>query len=291
MAIIGIVLVVVLFVLAGAWIAVGVLARGPGSLRAAYERDVAAGLARVTPSETISDAELDHLPPPVQRYLRLAGVVGRSRIGNFRVRMRGRIPSGPHARWIPIVAEQHNFVDEPARMFYLKGSMLLVPVYGYHRYVDESATMTIKAAALVTVARAAGKEMTQGETVTLFNDMCIMAPGTLIDRRIAWEPVDPRTARATFSNAGFSVRAELSFNEAGELVNFVSDDRYQLMPDGSVRKVRWSTPVKQYRTIGDFHLVAGGEGRWHDPAGEYAYIELTIDDVAYNLRPGGDGRT
>jgi hypothetical protein len=30
-------------------------------------------------------------------------------------------------------------------------------------------------------------------------------------------------------------------------------------------------------------LFSGGEGRWHDPAGEYAYIELTIDDVQYNV--------
>jgi hypothetical protein len=30
--------------------------------------------------------------------------------------------------------------------------------------------------------------MSQSETVTLFNDMCIMAPATLVDAPIAWEP-------------------------------------------------------------------------------------------------------
>jgi uncharacterized protein DUF6544 len=146
-------------------------------------------------------------------------------------------------------AGRRRFVGEPARFFYLNGSMMMVPVQGYHRYAGASATMTIKAAALFRVAEAAGRETTQSETVTLFNDMCVMAPGTLIDRSITW------------------------------------DDRYQLAPDGSMRKLRWSTPLTDYRTRRDFHLASAGEGRWFDPAGEYAYIELTIDDVEYNVHP------
>ena len=276
-------------VLAGAalliWAVFGFLARGPGSLRAEYTRDVNRALARTAPpAGIITEADLAHLPAPVRRYLEVAGAVGRPRVHNFRVRMHGRIRSGPEGPWIPLSAEQYNFVGEPARFFYLNGSMMMIPVLGYHRYAGGAAAMTIKAAALFRVAEAAGWETTQSETVTLFNDMCVMAPGTLIDRRITWEGVDARTARATFTNAGFSIRAELSFNEAGELTNFWSDDRYQLTPDGSLRKLRWSTPLKDYRTRKDFHLASAGEGRWLDTAGEYAYIELTIDDVEYNVR-------
>jgi hypothetical protein len=164
--------------------------------------------------------------------------------------------------------------------------MFTVPVQGYHRFVGSSASMRVKAAALVKVVDAEGPEMTQGETVTLFNDMCIMAPATLIDPGIAWEAVDPRTVRARFTNAGHTIRAELSFNDAGELNNFVSDDRYQASPDGrSMRPLRWSTPVGPYRSFGAVRLPSAGEGRWHEPEGEYAYIELTIDDVQYNVRP------
>jgi hypothetical protein len=32
-------------------------------------------------------------------------------------------------------------------------------------------------------------------------------------------------------------------------------------------------------------VPSAGEGRWHGPEGEYAYIELTIDDVEYNVAP------
>ena len=262
----------------------GFVGQGPVSLLAAYDRDVDRGLARFTPGEPITDAELAHLPAPVQQYLRRNGVIGQPRVRNFRARMHGRIRNGPDARWMPLTAEQYNFVDEPARLFYLNASMLLIPVQGYHRYVGPSATMHVKAAALVPVVDVSGDEMNQGETVTMFNDMCVMAPATLIDAAIAWEPVDARTARASFTNAGQTIRAELSFNEGGELTNFWSDDRYQTSPDGkSVKKVRWSTPLDGYRSFGPVRLASGGEARWHEPGTDYAYIELTLDDVQYNL--------
>jgi hypothetical protein len=293
-------LVVSTFVVATAWsdarfgtlgnviVAVGVLfgflAYGPLSLRAAYDRDVERALAPADPAELIEEADLVPLPPLVRRYLRTAGVVGQPRVRNFRVRMHGRIRSGPNARWMPLIAEQHNVPGEPARFFYLNASMFAVPVQGYHRYVGLSAFMIVKAAALVPVARMSGPEMSQSETVTLFNDMCVRAPATLIDAAIAWEPVDARTARAAFTNAGHTIRAELTFNEAGELTDFSSDDRYQTAPDGrSVQRVRWSTPLRDYRRFGAVRLASGGEARWHEAEADYTDIELIFDDVEYNV--------
>jgi hypothetical protein len=126
--------------------------------------------------------------------------------------------------------------------------------------------------------------MNQSETVTMFNDMCFLAPATLIDPAIVWEAIDTHVVKARFTNAGNAVRAVLSFNEAGELMNFWSDDRYQLSPDGkSAKQVRWSTPIGGYRSFGPFRLASGGAARWHEAGGEYSYIELTFDDIQYNL--------
>jgi hypothetical protein len=266
-------------------VVVGFLLQGPLSLRAEYDGDVGRALERAALAAPITDADLARLPDPVRRYLRVTGVVGRPRVHNFRVRMHGRIRSGPDARWLPLTAEQYNFVDPVARLFYLNGSMFMIPVLGYHRYVGPSATMRVEAAGLVRLVDVSGPEMNQGETVTVFNDMCVMAPATLVDRAIAWEPVDERTARATFTNAGQTIHAELSFNEAGELSNFWSNDRYQTSPDGAtVKRVRWSTPLRAYRSFDGVRLASGGEGRWHEVDGEYVYIELTLDEVHYNVR-------
>jgi hypothetical protein len=53
----------------------------------------------------------------------------------------------------------------------------------------------------------------------------------------------------------------------------------------NMRQLRWSTPIGGYRPYGAVRLASRGEGRWHEPDGEYAYIELTIDEVQYNVRP------
>ena len=145
--------------------------------------------------------------------------------------------------------------------------------------------MRVKAAALVPVVAAAGSEMTKGETVTMLNDMCIMAPATLIGPAITWEAVDGRTARACFTNAGHTIRAELSFNEAGELTNFVSDDRFQASADGTTMKRFAGRRRLRVSHIRCAPPAVWREGRWHEADGEYAYIEVTIDDVQYNVRP------
>lgn len=264
----------------------GFLSQGPFSLRAEYDRDVGSRVSVVPAAAPITEADLVHLPPPVQRYLRLAGVVGLPRVHNFRVTMHGRIRDSRQGRWMVFSSEQHNVVDPPARLFYLNASMFAIPVQGYHRYVGASASMRVKAAALVPVVEAAGSEMTQGETVTMLNDLCLMAPAALIGAGITWESADDRRATARFTNAGHTIRAVLSFNDAGELIDFVSDDRSQTSPDGKVMtRLRWSTPVRGYRTYGAVQLPSGGEGRWHDAEGGYAYIDLTIDDVQYNVKP------
>jgi hypothetical protein len=264
----------------------GFLSQGPSSLRAEYEADVRRYVSGTPSANPVTEADLAHLPAPVQRYLRVAGVVGQPRVTSFRVRMHGRIREGPQRRWMPFQAEQHNAVRPATRMFYLTAAMFVIPVQGYHRYVGSSADMRVKAAGMATVAAAEGAEMTQSETVTLFNDMCVLAPATLIDPVISWDQIDARTTRARFTNAAYTIGAELWFNDAGELTNFISEDRYQAQPDGRLmRRLRWSTPVGRYRSFGAVRLPSSGQGQWHDPEGEYTYIELSIDDVRYNVRP------
>jgi len=134
------------------------------------------------------------------------------------------------------------------------------------------------------IVDAAGPELDQAETVTLFNDMCILAPGTLVDPAIAWESVDARTAKARFTHAGHTISATLLFDDEGLLKDFVSDDRLA-SPDGKTFKNwRFSTPVWDYRTFGSHRLAARGETRWHPPAGEYAYGEFEMLEVEYNRR-------
>jgi hypothetical protein len=134
--------------------------------------------------------------------------------------------------------------------------------------------------------------MDQGETVTLFNDMCLLAPATLLDPAITWGDAGPDTVHARFANAGHVVNAALVFDAAGDLVDFVSDDRFAASPDGrSFTSMRWTTPVRGYRGFGHARLFSRGEARWHATTGEYAYIELELVEIAYDIAAPGNGHT
>jgi hypothetical protein len=129
--------------------------------------------------------------------------------------------------------------------------------------------------------------MTRAETVTLFNDLCILAPGGLIDAAIRWEAIDDHSARGHFTHGANTVAATLVFNDAGELVDFVSDDRLRSSADGkSFLSQRWSTPLRDYRTFGATRLATRGEGLWHAPApeGRFAYLTYELFEIEYNVQ-------
>lgn len=271
-------------VLALAGVVLGFLARGPSSFRAELEREVERGVARAVVMPVLTEGDIAQLPASVQRYVRLSGAVGQPRVQSFHARFHGKIRSGPDAPWMSLTGEQYNFYDQPARLFLADASLYGVPFEAFHRFVGPTATMRVKVASLVQVVDAKGEEMDKSETVTLFNDLCVFAPGALVDRGIAWREVDSHTVSALFTNGNHSVRAVLSFNDLGELVDFISDDRMAASADGkSFTPMRWSTPLRAYRTFGVHRLMSEGECLWHAPGGKYAYLQFGLDAIDYNV--------
>lgn len=92
--------------------------------------------------------------------------------------------------------------------------------------------------------------------------MCLMAPAALIDKRIEWTDIDSLSSKATFTNGINKITATLYFNELGQLINFISDDRYAI---GDMKQYRFSTPVKDYTQINGRNIWNYGETIWHYP--------------------------
>lgn len=122
--------------------------------------------------------------------------------------------------------------------------------------------------------------MFEPKTVTLFNDMCFLAPATLIDKSIQWEAMDGHKVRAKFTNNNTTISAILYFNDKGQLINFESDDRYDV---NEMKKYKFSTPLKDYRKINGFNLPNYGEAVWHYPEGEFVYGKYWLKDIRYNV--------
>lgn len=262
---------------------IAALAHAPWSYRAQYSHDVTEGLATSAASVApVTEAALAHLPPIVQQYLRFTGAVGQPQVANYRLHFHGALRNGPDSAWMPMEADQQSFVAPAERLFLVDARMFGVPTTAYHRYIGPNATFAVTVASMVKVVDASGPEMNRSETVTLFNDMVLLAPATLIDPTIIWENLDPQTVRATFTNQGHTIAAVLTFAENGALTNFISDDRSRTLDGTTFQQVRWSTPVHGWRTVNG-HTLPEGEARWHLPGGEFVYGRFEVIDVAYNV--------
>ena len=190
----------------------------------------------------------------------------------------------PEAKPMISSSEQYNFFSRPARHFFMKASMMGIPFRVLHSYSEEKATMLVKVLSLFTAVDLSGEGLSMAETVTVLNDLCILAPAGLIHKNIKWEEIDSFSSKILFENGKYKVSAILYFNEKGELVNFVSDDRSALQDDGTLRKARWSTPLKDYKEFNGIKLPTYGEAIWNYPEGDFVYGKFYLKKVDYNLK-------
>jgi len=255
-------------------------------MKKTYNKEVNAGLNRIRSAEPglIRESDLQHLPPVVRKYLNNAGVVGREKLFNFKVRLDGKIRSRPEDSWMSLKSEQYNFFDQPTRIFYIKAFKMGIPATGIHVYKEEKAIMLIKLAGLFTISDAKGPEMDQAETVTVLNDMCLLAPATLIDKNILWEIIDPLTVKALFTNGKLSVSATLFFNDNGDLVNFISNDRFETTDGKTYKNYPWSTPIKEYKVINGIRVGSSASAIYHRPDSDFCYAEFVLKEIEYNCR-------
>jgi len=229
--------------------------------------------------DLLTEVDLASLPTPIQKYIRYTGAVNKPKVKNMKIAFDGEMRE-KGKDFFKFTSVQYNFFDDPTRLFFMKATMFAAPVLAYHRYQNATATMQVKLLALFNVVNVKGIEMNKAETVTVFNDMCLMAPASLIDKRIEWIAIDSLSVKATFTNGINKITALLYFNEQGQLVNFISDDRYAI---GDMKQYRFSTPVKEYVQMDATNIWKYGETIWHYPDGEFVYGKFTLKSIEYNV--------
>jgi hypothetical protein len=230
-------------------------------------------------NDILTEADIVLLPIPIQKYIRYAGALNKPKVRNMKIVFDGEMRDRGKD-FFKFTSVQYNFFDDPTRLFFMKAQMYGMPVPVYHCYQNEHATMQIKLLGLFNVVNIKGTEMNKAETVTVFNDMCLMAPASLIDKRIEWTAIDSLSAKATFTNGINKITATLFFNETGQLINFISDDRYAIT---DMKQYRFSTPIKEYALTNGINILKYGETIWHYPDGEFVYGKFWLKSIEYNV--------
>lgn len=249
-----------------------------------YKDHVAVGYERIQDQQgrLISESDLDCMPKAVQDYLNYVGIVGKVMPDHFHIKIKGEMRFDKTKDWAEVNASQVSFLDNNTRLFYIVMKMFCIPINGLHHYENGKASMVGKILDILKIIDNEGEIMNIGETVTYFNDMCIFAPAALIDADIKWEEIDNNTVNAVYTSNDITISAKLFFNDKGELVNFISDDRYAVDANGEYENVRWSTPIYEYREYNGYMLVSKGEVVWHYEDEDFCYIRLNVVEHSYD---------
>jgi hypothetical protein len=232
----------------------------------------------------VTDAMLEGLPDPVRRYLRCTGVVGKPILRTVRLKQRGTMRPSAGGTWIPLDAEQFYSVQPPGFVWY--GTLHLGPLplaRGRDRYADGKGNMLIRAGGIYPIVDATGEEMDQGAMMRYLSEM-IWFPAAFLGHNISFAPIDERSARVTLTDHGRSVGGILHFDEESRVIDFEAQ-RYRMV-DGRNELAIWSTPVTEYGEFEGLKLPVRGKAVWHLPDGDFAYIDVAITDLEYNVADG-----
>jgi hypothetical protein len=238
--------------------------------------------AQQSTAEVITEARLAPLPEPVQRYLRFAQIVGKPTTKCAKVTQTGLMRTSPKQNWMPVEAVQYTSLSmSHSRTWYAKiklGSLTLLK--GYDRYENGIGRMVIRLLSIFPVADASGAEMDTSALIIFINDM-VMWPTAFLSDYIEWESIDSSSARMQVNLYNSQFSATCHFNKIGELVNFVTEDRYRSIGK-EYQRTKWSTPFRNYREVNGFRIPTEGEAIWHLPEGEFSYIQIKIGEVCYD---------
>lgn len=239
-------------------------------------------LLKTENSESVSIApgtDTNHLPDIVQKYIYRTNFAHSTPIKNMKVSFEGEIRKSEDDEWMKVEAFQFTSFEEPSRLVYMKAKTYS----GFHSFSNGKAIMKVKNLGLFNMFHIEGESIDQTALVTYFNDLCLMAPSQLANKKIKWEEIDTLTTKATFTLNNNTISAELKFNSEGFLENFTSNDKYDFSDTEEPEKFPFSTPIKYYMEHNNLLIPQTIQTQFNKPEGEYIYGTFTVKNIEYNV--------
>lgn len=230
----------------------------------------------------LTEADIAHLPEPVQRWIRYSGAIDKPRPLSVRLKQEGEIRLKPDAEYMPFTATQYYTTDPPA--FIWKADVQMMPLIsfsGRDKYEGGHGNMEIRVMSLIPVVNATGPEMDQGTLLRYLNET-MWFPAGAVSPYITWESVDDNSARATMSYEGVEASATFFFDTEGRVTTMVAN-RYQDAGGGEFKYLPWKTPVSDYGEFAGLRIPVAGAGVWEEEWGDFTYVRLRIVDLEYNV--------
>ena len=234
-------------------------------------------------SETFSFNDLEGLPEPVQRYFKYALRDGQEHIRFVRLKQVGEFRMKENQPWMPIKAEQYFTTKDPTFIWRVKLAMApFIWIEGRDMYYQGRGNMLIKVLSTITVADAVGSEMDISSLIRFLAEAPWFPTALLPSDYLEWKEIDSNSARAVIKDNGYTASGIFTFNEKGEIIKFVTNDRY-MESDGKYFKEQWAGYYRNYQEIEGMKIPIEGEVEWNLSDRDLPYAKLKITDIQYNI--------
>lgn len=231
----------------------------------------------------ITNDHIRSLPPVVQKWLQVSGVVGRPRIQRVYLRQKGDMKNKPDSKWIPFIAEQYFGTDQPSFIWNAKvqPSPFLF-INGRDKYEYGKGHMLIKAYGLFTIANSKGPKTDQGTLIRYLAETCWF-PSAALSGYIKWEAIDDYSAKATMHYGSTKASGIFHFTKNGGLEKFEADRYYINQNKSSLEK--WIVTCIDYKTIDGIRIPVKNNVTWKLSEGDFTWLELEITDIQFTFTP------
>ena len=245
-------------------VAVGVVAGGSRWTRGTAEATARLTAAAAAPSRAVAFSDLEGLPAPVQRYLRMALRDGQPRVASVHLQQSGRLRTGVESdQWLDFEATETIVPD--ARGFVWDARIRLAPLLHAamrDTYIGGTGSGAVALqSALVLAAESGGHELDAGNLYRLLAEAA-WAPTLLLPREgLTWARINDHRALASLTQGGENATVEFRFNDAGEIAGIFAAERPRSYGTTYVG-TPWEGRFDRYVTVDGMRVPQGGEVGW-----------------------------
>ena len=178
---------------------------------------------------TYSVKDIEGLPEPVQRYFRYALKDGQEYIRFASMKAVGKFRRPLQKQWTKMTTRQY-FITKPLGMifdaFMKQNRVLWFDIRD--KYYRKKGGMFVNMLSGFNVLNESDVEELNNTTFLRCIGEAVMFPTSLLPSEyIKWEPIDKDSAKAIVTDGNNKGIYKFYFNDAGEIVRYESDDRYE----------------------------------------------------------------
>lgn len=221
---------------------------------------IEAELTAPAPSRTFSEADLDGLPEPAQRYLRHAIAPGTPLSPSVRLWMDGTMtptPDGPSTDLTAVeaLAPHHGFI------WTAKARMNGLPVRVRDHYFDGDGGVDVVALGLLPIPLGGGPDVVRSARGRLVAE-AVWCPTALVHPSVVWESLGDDRFRFTLTVDADAIPVTLRIGPDGALRE-VALERWGDVEGPPARPIPYGFRVEEERTFDGVTIPTRLTGGWH----------------------------